>query len=95
MTRIVWSHEANEDVARITDYYSTKAPDFILRLFDRLEAAVSLLRDRPLSGSPLGESGLRKLRIRRTPYLLLYQTRAGELAIVRIMHAARDWRLLL
>jgi len=65
-------------------------------LFDRLDAAVALLRRWPMSGAALDGSGpRRKLRVRRTPYVLLYQVRPSAIGIVRVVHAAQDWRTVL
>lgn len=95
MTRVTWSREARDDIARITDYYSAAAPDFTIRLFDRLDAAIALLRDRPLGGVRVEGHDLRKLRVGRTPYILFYRVRPSSIEIARVVHAARDWRAVL
>lgn len=81
------------DLTSIQRYYHDI--DFALgeALFIRIVNAPKSLLERPGLGSPTGRQGTRKWRIKRTPFLLLYRIRKdGAVEILRVRHAAQDWR---
>ncbi|MFX6006782.1 type II toxin-antitoxin system RelE/ParE family toxin, partial [Acinetobacter baumannii] len=47
--------------------------------------------DHPAAGAAIGYKRWRRWRVRRTPYLLIYEPVAGGLRIVRIRHEREDW----
>ncbi len=51
-----------------------------------------MLQQHPQAGQMVDDDGLRKWRVARTPYILLYRDTGTTLRIVRVMHAAQDWQ---
>ena len=51
-----------------------------------------MLQQHPQAGQVIDDAGLRKWRVAGTPYILLYRDAGTALRIVRVMHAAQDWR---
>jgi toxin ParE1/3/4 len=87
-----WTARAKADLADVLRYYNDV--DFALgeSLFVRIITAPAPLLDQPGIGSPTRKSGIRKWRVKRTPFLLFYRLRKdGALQILRVRHAAQDW----
>ena len=79
-----WSVRAQADLLALTDYYRAIDPDL------SIEQAPALLASFPRLGIQLGNSNIRKLRIRGTPYLLFYRIVGDGIFVLRVLHAARD-----
>lgn len=94
MRRVIWSREAQHDLADVHDYYRPIAPDYARRVAIQGVAAGRLLIANPQLGAIVDDGPLRKWRVADTPYLLLYKVAAPDLEIVRLVHGARDWRKL-
>ncbi|TPG20497.1 type II toxin-antitoxin system RelE/ParE family toxin [Sphingomonas koreensis] len=95
MRAIKWSRSAQIDIAGIDDFYHTLNPGFARRVGLETINAAKLLADRPELGQIVPDSPYRKWRVGKTPYLVFYRFDANTFRIVRIVHAARDWRSLL
>ena len=93
--RLSWAEQAETDLYEIADHYSQFYPDLPDDLLERIYEAPLILLDRPWIGPPVGFLGLRKWLVRRTPFLLLYRVRDGEVEIARVLHGAADWKSLL
>jgi len=79
----IWLYIAHEDV---------RAAD---RLLDEIEGKLHLLADQSALGParPDIASGFRYLPVRR--YLILYREITGGIEVVRVVHGARDVRVLM
>ena len=91
MTAIKWSRDAQADIASIDSHYHRLNPGYAANVARKAVTAARFLAESPEAGPSAG-SNTRKWRVTGTPYLLFYRHDGKFLRIVRIMHAARDWR---
>jgi plasmid stabilization system protein ParE len=90
--RVRWAEQARTDFIGITDHYAAAAPDFPLKLLDRIDSLATLIAAHPGLGESIGGAGFRKMRVRGTRYILLYRATRDAIEIARVFHAAQDWR---
>ena len=76
----------------IDSYYQAFSSDFAKRVLAEAIAAGRMLLRHPQAGPVIDDSGMRKWRVPRTPYILFYRSTETELRIVRVIHAAQDWQ---
>ena len=93
MSRVKWSRKAQTDIAGIDDHYHALNPDYAARVARLAVKAAHFLCATPDAGPVVGMR-LRKWRVTGTPYLLFYRPEGASIRIVRVVHAARDWRAL-
>lgn len=86
-----WALSARADLFAIADHYDGIDPDITDAMLARIGSAPAILREHPRAGEPVGRD-LRKWRVRRTAFALLYRVREGHVEIARVVHAATDWR---
>lgn len=79
-------------MASIDAYYQSFSRDFARRDLAEAIAAGRMLSRHPQAGPVIDDSGLRKWRVPKTPYILFYRLAETELRIVRVIHAAQDWQ---
>ena len=91
MRTVRWSRDAQADVASIDSHYHQLNPGYAARVARLAVRAGRFLAENPEAGPPVGNQ-TRKWRVSGTPYLLFYRPEEKVLRIVRIMHAARNWR---
>ncbi|MEO7170597.1 MAG: type II toxin-antitoxin system RelE/ParE family toxin [Sphingomonas sp.] len=92
MRQLRWSRDARSDMSAIDAYYRPRNIPFAQRVLAQAVAAGRMLQQHPQAGQMIDDEGLRKWRVARTPYILLYRDTGTLLHIVRVMHAAQDWR---
>ena len=92
MRQLRWSRDARSDMSAIDAYYRPRNPDVAQRVLAQAVAAGRMLQQHPQAGQVIDDEGLRKWRVAGTPYILLYRDTGSSLRIVRVMHAAQDWR---
>lgn len=85
-----WREAARADLLAIVDYISDDNPDAAQRLKDEIEDKVSKLRDRPKIYRPGRVAGTREMVIRPN-YIVVYAEDDRAVAILRVLHAARQW----
>lgn len=88
---IVIAPLAKRDLEDIAATIAAENAAAAIRLVDRFEKATLLLAARPYAGARFLLQTARPLRKMSVhPYILFYRVDAGELRIVRVLHAARD-----
>ena len=70
-------------------YMAKRNPYAAERMEARILQRVEALREMPLVGVATGESDSRWVRVRRTPYLVVYRIVADELRIDAVYHGSR------
>ncbi len=95
MTRpVLWSRDALDDLKKRLIYIAADDPIAASRVVDRLRKAAAQLEDFA-TGRPGRVAGTYEKSVTGLPYIIAYEivTRdAGEaVAIVRVIHTARDW----
>ena len=94
--RVIWRVRAEADLSEAYLYIGADSPESAERLLDAVEAAVALLLQNPLAGSPREFPSSRALSIRSwTPHgfpnhLVFYAIRGANIEIIRFLNAARD-----
>jgi len=93
MKTFVWSQTALKDLENIRDCLMLVAPDIYKTLVIQSEAASRFLLEYPGAGSRFGDSGARKWRIGKSPYLLIYDAAPQTIRVLRVDHERQDWGL--
>jgi len=89
--RVKWLRPALADLRAEFEYIAQDNPDAASRTAIRIRGAVTLLETHPELGRPGRVLGTRELVIPGTPYIVPYRVRAGNVEVLRVFHAARNW----
>lgn len=89
--RLNWGSRARRDLHELISYIAEDSVQAAELIATRVLATAELLSERPHVGRPGRVKGTRKLVILRTPYLLVYRIKSGNVRILRIFHGARKW----
>lgn len=81
--------EAEADYRAAVDYYSQDSLEPARAFAREFRAAVALLRERPLIGSPYVEGTRRKV-LSRAPYSIIYDVQQQQLTVIAVAHHSRD-----
>lgn len=92
MRRVVFAQLARRDLERIETHWINDRPDYIADFLIAAQTAFALIKENPGIGSPTGSAQLRRWRIGKTPYLMLYRFNRTELRIMRVHHESQNWR---
>ena len=79
------------DKERIWHFLSTRDPDYADRMEQRFEEQVALLSRFPGLGRSIGDTGLRKLSMPDTQYVVLYRIEDDVIRVMRIYSTREDW----
>ncbi len=77
------------DLEEAALWYGARNPAVAAHLIDATARAVRSVLAEPLRFA-LWEGDVRRVRLRRFPYLLFYETRGDTVCLVALTHAARD-----
>ena len=91
--RIRWSGQANRDVNAIFDYLSERSLRGVRTVLSRVEKRVASLRENPLLGPAVFDTGARMLAVTRTDYVVYYQVVQQEIIVLRVLHGAQERRI--
>jgi toxin ParE1/3/4 len=86
--------EARAEYAATTLYYESQQTGLGNSFADAVEQAISLIREYPGLGSPIGRS-VRRVLVRRFPYAVVYREAPESVHIIAIADARRSpgyWR---
>lgn len=87
--RLVYLDPALDDLAWVRLYYERVFPEGGYNAARRFEEAERLLTDHPRIGTPLGSGGLRRRKILKTPFTLIYRVTSERIEILRVMDDRR------
>ena len=88
--RLFWTPEALDDRRAIYDHIETDNPAAALALDELFSEKVSRLIDHPGLGRSGRVAGTREL-VAHQNYILIYDTTADLVRILRVLHAAKQW----
>ncbi len=90
--KLRFTPRATGDLAAIADYIRTHSPNGAARVRDAILHSLQTLILFPLVGRPQAVEGVRKLVVRKYPYLVYYSVDevAEEIIILTIQHPARE-----
>lgn len=94
MRRVVWSEQADADLAAIRAYIARDSERYAQAKVERLIEAVDQLLDWPRSGPvvpEVGDEDLRQLIV--APYRIVYRLQGDIIGIATIVHTSREFRL--
>ena len=89
--RLEWSLFAVTDREEIFDTIEADDPGAAIAMDERIEEAIEMLPQFPLSGRSGRVDGTRELVIAGTPYIAAYRIAADTIRILRVLHGARLW----
>lgn len=87
---LFWTPEALADRREIHDSIEGDDPAAALSLVKQFAAFAERLATYPYLGLPGRVTGTREL-VAHQNYLLIYDIAAGDIRVLRILHAARRW----
>lgn len=88
--RLVWTRPASADRKEIREYIAQDSPAAALALDELFSRKAGHLVDHPGLGRPGRISGTREL-VAHQNYILIYDTTADLVRVLRVLHAARQW----
>jgi toxin ParE1/3/4 len=92
---VKWTDVAVEHLAAINAYLEHTAPDYALRVVDRLTRRSQQIGTFPYSGRPVSELNLPNVReVIEGPYRIIYVITSDGIDILAVMHGSRPapWR---
>jgi len=92
LTDVIWSGPARKDLFGIADWYDEHAPEYSEIILGRIEHALDPLIANHLLGEPFKNTPIRKWRVRKTPFILLYKANRSRIEIRRVVHSATNWQ---
>jgi plasmid stabilization system protein ParE len=92
MRRLSYTLLARTDLENI-DRYLRKEADARTAAdqLDLIRRTANRLIDFPRSGPAIETGPFRTIRVRGTPFLLVYRLSGDDVEIMRVFHGARDW----
>lgn len=90
--KLRFAPRATKDLVEIADYIHASNPTAAERVRDAILNALQGLLMFPNAGRRQATEGVRKLVVRKYPYLIYYTAdpSAGEIIVLSIRHSARD-----
>mgnify|MGYP003394051814 CR=1 FL=1 len=89
--RIRWTPRATRNVLRIGEYIRADDPIAAEKLVATIGKSVGNLADHSSMGRVGRTPGTRELIVSGTPYIVGYRVGDAEVAVIRVLHAARKW----
>jgi toxin ParE1/3/4 len=89
--QVRWALGARRELRRAYAFYRLIDVALAFRIVDLIEAKADWLGEFPATGAPFA-TGLRKSFVAGTPYLIIYRVGRSTIDVVRVRHAAEDWR---
>jgi toxin ParE1/3/4 len=80
------------DIENLLSYYDSIDPELALRIEQRIISAPDILAEHPHAGPAVGETELRKWRVRGLPLLILYRPVGAHVDVDRVLHQKQNWR---
>jgi toxin ParE1/3/4 len=87
-----WTPAAADDLEAINEYLELRFPQYRQATIRKLYDAARELKRWPYKGRPATEEGIREIVFTPLPYILVYRVTGLSVEILRIYHAAQDYR---
>ena len=88
--KVRYTPRAFHDREQILNYLRARSVSGALKVETRLDAAIRLLTEHPLAGTPTDLEGVRVLFVGRYPYKIFYRVRVDAVEILVLRHTARE-----
>jgi toxin ParE1/3/4 len=89
--RVRWTTDAAEDFERICDYIAESRPDSARRVAQSVVERIGTLKTFPHLGRSGRVEGTREIAFPPFPFVAIYEVRAAEIILLRILHGAQRW----
>lgn len=89
--RVLWSAAAVDDLVHLRTHIAQDNPDAAADTAARILDAVDRLARFPELGRAGRVPDTRELLVAGTPFIIVYTVRRESLAVVSVLHAARNW----
>jgi toxin ParE1/3/4 len=86
-----WTRLALVGLDSAYEYIASDDPAAALRLIERIEEAVAMLRRHPEAGRAGRIGGTRELVVSGTPFIVPYRLRRDAIQVLAVIHASRKW----
>ncbi len=94
MRALRWTSPAEDDLAEIDAYWCNYSIERADQILDTIKAAAEFLGGLPEAGPATEMEDFRKWLVGGTKYILVYRIVAGEIEILRVEHASKNWRAI-
>jgi toxin ParE1/3/4 len=88
--RIVWTKTAIHNLVEIREFVAQDTPLAAQQLAERIRSCAARLTTHPHLGRAGREPDTRELIVGGTPYIICYRVHKERLAILAIVHGARE-----
>lgn len=88
MTKLRWHPEARAEADAVAAFYQERRPGLAQHFLDNLEETLHRIQRHPLLYRQV-EGDVRKCRIPRFPYGMIYRIRPTHVEIIAVMHLRR------
>lgn len=89
--RVRWLRRAEKSLEAIADYIAQDNPRAAYNFIITIRRAGAALGDHPKMGREGRVSGTRELVVPKSPYILPYRLKEGEVQILHVFHGSRRW----
>lgn len=86
---VLWGKKAYDDLDGIVDYIAGLSSEAAENIIDRIQKAVLMLAEFPNVGAKIDETGLRRLVVSDTPYVIFYRVHSDSVHIRGIFHSSQ------
>jgi plasmid stabilization system protein ParE len=86
---VIWGKKAFDDLDGIARYLAGQSPETAEKTIDRIQKAISLLSEFPNMGMKIDETGLHRLVISGTPYVIFYRLLPEHVSISGVFHTSQ------
>ena len=86
---VLWAKKAYDDLDGITSYLAGLSGQAAERTIDRIQKAVLQLAEFPNLGAKVDETGLRKIVVSDTPFIVFYRVFSECVSIRGVFHASQ------
>ena len=86
---ITWGDKAYNDLDRIAHYLANLSPEAAERTISRIQNAVLMLGEFPAMGTKVDETGLHRLVVSDTPYVIFYRVFPDHVNIRAVFHTSQ------
>lgn len=88
--KLIYLASTTPDLVWFRAYYRSAFPEGAANAGLRFIKTIDILRSNPYIGRPIGQDGLRKLSVPRTPFSIFYRLTEDHIEVVRIRDQRAD-----
>ena len=90
--KVEWAEAAQDDLAFFSAQAAEIDEDRAIRLLMEARRASEFLERVPYAGAAQDDGEIRKLRLGKLPFLILYVVGRDRISVTRLHHSSQNWR---